>query len=153
MVGSETISSTLEMYDSSCCLASNFLLKASSEFLNFSASDYMLDRVHVNRLEIRLLTVDHALNFTGRKLANRVGDGDVGTASGGLLSSSNLKDTVDIDLENNFENRVTSLHGRDWCESELSKGCVVLAVHTLTLVNRELNSLSIEGLEVSILSI
>lgn len=38
IVGSDTISSTLEMYDSNCCLASNFLLKASSLFLNFSAS-------------------------------------------------------------------------------------------------------------------
>jgi hypothetical protein len=37
-VGSEMISSTREMYDSSCCLASNRLLKASSLVLNFSAS-------------------------------------------------------------------------------------------------------------------
>ena len=38
IVGSETISSTREMYDSSCCLASNRLLNASSLFLNFWAS-------------------------------------------------------------------------------------------------------------------
>ena len=40
IVGSDTISSTREMYDSSCCLASNFLLKASSLFLNFAASKF-----------------------------------------------------------------------------------------------------------------
>ena len=38
IVGSEVISSTREMYDSSCWRASNFLEKASSEFLNFAAS-------------------------------------------------------------------------------------------------------------------
>lgn len=55
----------------------------------------------------RILTIDHALDLAGRKLANRVGDGDVGTAAGGLLSSSDLKDTVDIDLEDNFKNGVS----------------------------------------------
>ena len=42
-VGSETISSTREMYDSSCCLASKRLLKASSLDLNFSASAILLE--------------------------------------------------------------------------------------------------------------
>jgi hypothetical protein len=43
-VGSEMISSTREMYDSSCCLASKRLLKASSLVLNFSASVYSCQR-------------------------------------------------------------------------------------------------------------
>jgi len=38
IVGSETMSSTREMYDSSCCLDSNFLEKASSLVLNLAAS-------------------------------------------------------------------------------------------------------------------
>jgi hypothetical protein len=39
-VGSVMMSSTREMYPSSCCLASNRLLKASSVLLNFSASAF-----------------------------------------------------------------------------------------------------------------
>jgi hypothetical protein len=53
------------------------------------------------------LTTDHVLNLARRKLADGVGDGDVGTASRGLLSSSDLEDTVDIDLENNLENGIS----------------------------------------------
>jgi hypothetical protein len=80
------------------------LLKASSLFLNFSASIYSQHRVY--RIHIEILTIDHALNLARRKLADRVRNGDVGAASGCLLSSSDLQDTVDIDLENDLENRI-----------------------------------------------
>ena len=93
----------------------------------------------------RGLTVDHVLDLTGRKLAERVADGDVGTAARGLLRSSDLEDTVDINFENNLEHRLTSPHGRDRCESELAQRGVILAVDTLALVHRELNSLLIIG--------
>jgi len=65
-------------------------------------------------------TLNHALDLGGGKLSDRVGDGDVGTASRGLLGGGDLQDTVDIDLEDDLEDGVTSLHGRDGSESELS---------------------------------
>lgn len=87
------------------------------------------------------LTVDHVLNLGARQLTDRVRDSDVGSASGGLLGSGNLKDTVDVDLEDNLESGLTSLHRRNGGQSELSKGGVVSAVGTLTLVNGELHGL------------
>jgi hypothetical protein len=80
-------------------------------------------------------TADHVLNLVRRELANGVGDCDVGAAAGGLLSGGDLEDTVDVDLEDNLENGLTSLHGRDRGKSELAEGGVVLAVDTLTLDN------------------
>lgn len=88
-----------------------------------------------------VLTIDHALDLSGGQLANGVGDGDVGAAARGLLSGSDLEDTVDVDLEDDLKDGLTSLHGRDGSKGELSQGGVVLAVDTLTLVDRELNSL------------
>ena len=90
-------------------------------------------------------TVDHVLNLGGGELANRVGDGDVGAAAGGLLSGGDLEDTVDVDLEDDLEDGLTSLHGRDGSKSELAQGGVVLAVDTLTLVHGELNRLLVVG--------
>lgn len=81
---------------------------------------------------------DHLLNLLGGELADRVGNGDVGAAAGGLLSGGDLEDTVDIDLEDNLENGLTSSHGRDGSKSELAQRGVVLAVDTLTLEDREL---------------
>lgn len=86
-------------------------------------------------------TVDHLLNLSAGKLANSVGDSNVGSASRGLLSSGNLEDTVDVDLEDNLQSSLTSAHGRDRSESEFTEGGVVLAVGTLTLVDGELNGL------------
>ena len=84
---------------------------------------------------------DHVVDLGGRELTNRVGDGDVGAAAGGLLGGSDLEDTVDIDLEDDLKDGLTSLHRWDRCKGELSEGGVVLAVHTLTLEDRELNGL------------
>lgn len=111
IVGSETISSTLEMYDSSCCLASNFLLKASSLFLNFSASKNKLVTCLIWSIQDEL-TVDHALDLTRGQLSDRVGDGDVGAAARGLLGCGDLEDTVDVDLEDDLKNGVAGFHGR-----------------------------------------
>lgn len=84
-------------------------------------------------MELRVeLTVDHVLNLSGRKLADRVGDGDVGGATGRLLSGGNLEDTVDIDLEDDLENGLASLHGRDRSKGEFTERSVVLAVDTDT---------------------
>lgn len=92
----------------------------------------------VRRLEL-LGIVDHLLDLARRELTNRVGDGDVGAAASRLLGGRDLEDTVDIDLEDTLEDGVTSLHGRDGSKSELAQRGVVLAVDTLTLVDRELN--------------
>jgi len=73
---------------------------------------------------------DHVVDLSGRELTNRVGDGDVGAAAGGLLSGGDLKDTVDVDLEDTLEDGLTSLHRWDWCKGELSEGGVVLAQFT-----------------------
>ena len=88
---------------------------------------------------------DHLLDLTAGELADRVGDGDVGAAARGLLGGSDLEDTVDVDLEDTLEDGLTSPHGRDGSKSELTQGCVVLAVDTLTLVDGELDSLLVVG--------
>jgi NAD-specific glutamate dehydrogenase len=88
-----------------------------------------------------MLTVDHGLNLGRRELANRVGDGDVGCAARSLLGSSNLEDTVDIDLEDDFQNGIAGFHGRDGSKSELAQRRVVLAVDTLSLVDGKLHGL------------
>lgn len=89
--------------------------------------------------------VDHVLDVCGRELANGVGDGDVGAAAGGLLGGGDLEDTVDVDLEDDLEDGITSLHGRDGSKGELSEGGVVLAVDTLTLEDGELDGLLVVG--------
>jgi hypothetical protein len=40
--------------------------------------------------------------------ADGVGDGDVGAAARGLLSSGDLQDTVDVDLEDDLKDGLTS---------------------------------------------
>lgn len=84
------------------------------------------------------LTVDHVLNLHRRKLADGVADGDVCSTSRSLLGGSDLQDAVHVDFEDNFKDSLTSLHGRNWCKSELAEGCVVFAVDTFTLEDREL---------------
>lgn len=81
------------------------------------------------------------IDLARRQLADRVGDCDVCAAARGLLGGGDLQDTVDVDFENNLKDSITGLHGRDGCESELSEGCVVLAVYTLALEDRELHGL------------
>ena len=77
--------------------------------------------------------VNHLLNLGGTELSDSVADGDVGTAAGGLLSGSDLENTVDVDLEDDLENGLTSPHGWDGCECEFSERGVVLAVGAFTL--------------------
>lgn len=83
---------------------------------------------------------DHLLDLAGGELTDRVGDGDVGTSARGLLSGGDLEDTVDIDLEDNLEDGLTSPHGRDGSKSELTQRGVVLTVDTLTLEDGELDT-------------
>lgn len=92
-----------------------------------------------------LSIVDHLLNLAGRQLADRVGDGDVGTAARGLLSGGDLENTVGVNLEDNLKDGLASTHGRNGSKSELSQRGVVLAVDTLTLVDGELNGLLVVG--------
>lgn len=86
-------------------------------------------------------TADHVLDLSGGELADSVGDGDVGGASGRLLGGSDLEDTVDIDLEDDLESGVSSLHWWDGGKGELSEGGVVLAVSALSLEDGELDGL------------
>jgi hypothetical protein len=97
-------------------------------------------RFHASGLGV-WLTIDHVLDFRRGQLANRVGDSDVGAAARGLLGRGDLEDTVDVDLEDDLKDSITSLHWGDRGKGELSERGVILAVHTLTLVNRELDSL------------
>ena len=123
-------------------MASNLLWKASSLVLYFSASIRPLATVPgIGELSWEVLTVDHALNLRGRELTNRVADGNVGAAARGLLGGSDLEDTVDVDLEDDLEDGLAGLHGRDGSEGELSERGVVLAVDTLTLEDGELHGL------------
>lgn len=66
-----------------------------------------MSAVCILRKTPKLLTIDHVLNLAGGKLSDRVGNGDVGTTTGGLLGSSDLKDTIDINLENNLKDGIT----------------------------------------------
>jgi len=56
----------------------------------------------------RKLTADHGVDLGGRELADSVGNGDVGTTSGGLLGGGDLEDTVDVNLEDTLENGLTT---------------------------------------------
>lgn len=78
-----------------------------------------------------------------RELADRVGDGDVGAAAGGLLGGGDLEDTVDVDLEDTLEDCLTGAHGGDGSQSEFTQRGVVLAVDTLTLVDGELDAVKL----------
>lgn len=71
-------------------------------------------------------TRDHVLDLSRRKLADGVGDCDVGAAARGLLSGGNLEDTVDIDLEDNLEDGLTSPHGGDGSKGKLAERGVVI---------------------------
>lgn len=75
----------------------------------------------VRRLEFSSI-IDHVLDVGGRELANGVGDGDVGRTARGLLGSGDLEDTVDVDLEDDLKDGITSLHGRNGSKSELAIG-------------------------------
>ena len=86
-------------------------------------------------------TIDHFFDFSGRELTNRVGDGDVGASSGCLLRSGDFEDTVDINLENNLQDGITSFHRGNGSKSEFTKGGVIFTIDTLALEHRKLNGL------------
>ena len=98
----------------------------------------------VSRLE--LFSIGNSLLNVGRReLSNRVGDGDVGSAARRLLGGGDLENTVGIDLEDDLQDSLSSLHGGDRSKGELSQRSVVLAVDTLTLENGELHSSLVVG--------
>lgn len=88
-----------------------------------------------------ILTANHVLDLTRGELANGVGDGDIRTTPRCLFSSSDLEDTICVDLENNLENGVTSLHGRYRRKGKFTQRGVVLAVDTLALEHWKLHGL------------
>ena len=137
--GSVVISSTREIYDSSCCRASNFLLKASSLFLNLAASK--TSSVQLCGRFSRALTANHVLNLARREFTDRVGNRNVRATSRRLFSSSDLEDTVDVDFKDNLKDGVTSLHRRYRCKGKFTQRGVVLAVDTLALEHWKLHSL------------
>jgi hypothetical protein len=115
------------------------LLNAGDVRLELLASLVLLGESVVSGLE--LLSVGNGLlNVGSGELSNGVGDGDVGGTSGGLLGGGDLQDSVGVNLEDDLEDGLTSLHGRDGGKGELSEGGVVLAVNTLSLEDGELNS-------------
>lgn len=88
---------------------------------------------------------DHVLDLAGRELANGVGNGNVGGAAGGLLGGGDLEETVDVDLEDDLKDGLTSLHGRNGSKGEFTERGVILAVDTDTLVDREGDGLLVVG--------
>ena len=126
------------------CLVGNNLLDTANVGLKLLLGLEALAESLVVALE-SLSVADHLLNLTSGELANRVGDGDVGATTRGLLGGSNLEDTVDIDLENTLENSLTSAHRRDRSKGEFTQRGVVVAVDTLTLEDGELDSLLVIG--------
>jgi hypothetical protein len=87
---------------------------------------------------LELLSIlDHLINLGRRETSDRVGDGDVGTTTGGLVESGNLEETVGINLEGTDELGLsTGLRG-DTREFEFSEETVLLAGNTLSLVDGE----------------
>jgi len=116
----------------------NDLLNTGDVRLKLLAGLKLLGESLVAGLELGSV-LNHLVDLGAGQLADSVGDGDVGRATGGLLSSGDLQDTVDIDLEHTLKSGLTGTHGRERSKGELAQGGVVSAVGTLTLVNRELN--------------
>lgn len=92
--------------------------------------------VLVGVLEL-LSILDHSLDLFGRKSANRVLDGDLSLSARGTVLSRDLEETVGVNLESANELGLASGHRGDTRELELSKKSVVLALGSLTLVDRE----------------
>jgi len=104
-----------------------------------------VSNVHRLSFPAQKLTTDHVLDLSRRELTNRVGNSNVGTAARSLLGGSYFKNTVDVDFEDDLENGLTSPHRRNRSQSEFTERGVILAVNTLTLVDRELNRLLVVG--------
>jgi hypothetical protein len=117
---------------------SDHLLNTGNVGLELLTSLELLGESIIGALEF-LGILNHLLDLRRGKLSNRVGNGDVGGTSSGLLSGGDLEDTVDVDLEDDLKDGLTSLHWWDRGKGELSEGGVILAVDTLSLVDWELN--------------
>lgn len=129
-------SATLELEGH--CRVADDLLNPGDVGLELLSGLVLLGESIVGALE--LLGIGNGLlNVGGGELSNGVGDSDVGAAASGLLGGSDLEDTVGINLEDDLEDGISSLHGRDRSKSEFTEGGVVLAVDTLTLENGELD--------------
>ncbi|KAH3670626.1 hypothetical protein OGAPHI_001141 [Ogataea philodendri] len=98
----------------------------------------LLGELLVSLLEL-VGVVDHLLDFRGGQSTDRVGDGDVGRSTGGLLNSSDLQDSVSVNLENGLQDWLSSWHWWDVLEVELTKQGVLATVDSLTLVHWELH--------------
>lgn len=92
--------------------------------------------VLVGVLEL-LSVLDHSLDLLGRKSANRVLDGDLSLSARGTVLSRDLEETVSVNLEGTNKLGLASGHRGDTRKLELSKKSVVLALGSLTLVDRE----------------
>jgi hypothetical protein len=91
-----------------CGRVGDHLLNAGDVRLELLPRLELLAESLVAGLEL-LGVVDHGLDVRRRELTDGVGDGDVGSAAGGLLGSGDLEDTVDVDLEDDLKNGFTSL--------------------------------------------
>ena len=92
--------------------------------------------VLVGLLEL-LSILDHLINLGRRQSTNRVGDGDVGTSTRGLVESGNLEETVGVNLEGTDELGLSSGLRGDAGKLEFSEEPVLLAGNTLSLVDGE----------------
>lgn len=92
--------------------------------------------VLVGVLEL-LSILDHSLDLLGRKSANRVLDGDLSLSARGTVLSRDLEETVSVNLKGANKLGLASGHRRNTRKLELSKESVVLALGSLTLVDRE----------------
>jgi len=81
--------------------------------------------------------LDHLIDLNGRETTNGVGDANGSFAAGGAVLSSDLQETVGIDLKGGDKLGLTTGHGRNAIKFELAKETVVAALSTLALVNRE----------------
>jgi hypothetical protein len=126
------------------CGVGDDLLNTANVRLELLLSLELLLESIIVALEL-LSVVDHLLDLVRGKLSDGVGDGDVGTAAGGLLSGGDLEDTVDVNLEDTLKDGLTSSHRGDRSEGEFTERGVVLTVDTLTLEDGELNGLLVIG--------
>ena len=111
-------------------------LDGSNVRLELLLSLVLSSEVLVGLLEL-LSILDHLINLGRRQSTNRVGDGDVGTSTRGLVESGNLEETVGVNLEGTDELGLSSGLRGDAGKLEFSEKPVLLAGNTLSLVDGE----------------
>jgi len=85
----------------------------------------------------RLCVLNHLVDLGRRQAADRVGNGDVCLAARRLVLSRDLEQTVGVDLECADELGLASRLGRNAGKLKLAEKPVLLARHTLALVDGE----------------